>query len=158
MLSFLFTYYKIIVNEVFVSDCPLSNARLCSSYYVWTSITLLWVCYGISLMMVMHLVWLYIYMLLCRKIFLRINRINSFVCNGFILLSFFNRLNLKQKSLRTNQFQTTTNWLSFMEKIEQLGNNLKLHRSYLNRRGLYGEHWRYWSFSCSKWSYFGKLW
>ena len=32
MLSFLFTYYKIIVKEVFVSDCPLSNARLCSSY------------------------------------------------------------------------------------------------------------------------------
>ena len=39
-----------------------------------------------------------------------------------ILLSFFNRLNLKQKSLRTNQFQTMTNWLSFMKKIEILGN------------------------------------
>ena len=70
----------------------------------------------------------YICMLLCRKIFQRINRINSFVCNGFIFLSLFNRLNLKQKSLRTNQFQTTTNWLSFMEKIEQLGKNLNLHR------------------------------
>ena len=45
MLSFLFTYYKIIVKEVFVSDCPLSNARLWSSYWVWTSITLLWVWY-----------------------------------------------------------------------------------------------------------------
>ena len=43
-----------------------------------------------------------------------------------ILLSFFNRLNLKQKSLRTNQFQTMTNWLSFMEKIEKLGNKPRL--------------------------------
>ena len=77
-------------------------------------------------------IYIYIYMLLCRKIFPRINRINSFLCNEFILFSFFNRLNLKQKSLRTNQFQTTTNWLSFMKKIEQLGNNLKLHRRWGN--------------------------
>ena len=43
-----------------------------------------------------------------------------------ILLSFLNRLNLKQKSLRINQFQNMTNWLSFMEKIEKLGNKPRL--------------------------------
>ena len=32
------------------------------------------------------------------------------VLSDLILLSFFNRLNLKQKSLTTNLFQTTTNW------------------------------------------------
>ena len=33
---------------------------------------------------------------------------------------------LKQNSLRTNQFQTITNWLSFIEKIEKLGNKPRL--------------------------------
>ena len=62
-------------------------------------------------------------------VWLQLNLSRSFHYTNtiLILLPFFNKLNLKQKGLRTNHFQTTTNWLSFMENIEQLGNNLKLH-------------------------------
>ena len=78
-------------------------------------------------------------------------------CCGFIILTVLILLSIFKKSLKTNQFLTTTNWLSFMEKIEQLGNKPRLwwnvHRifffvfwiscSFVFPCSIWGLHWRF---------------